>query len=355
MPLGPEIYVPTLCMRPAELRGLEFLPSVAKDRMMPCFLFSPWTTARTLERGMERIDDAFPNRPFLLDLDRDYDGGDWQRPVQQDFLSLLNADDAYAAWWEHWIQYDHAIPCLQLVSASRENIEGQVSNLQAVGREFCLRLRLDRLPRNLDDIIDLLVEFGTAEYSVLVEGGWTSDPLTLSAQVSGLINNTLGRLDGRVPIVISCTSAPRDYTAFLGVTEVPFANRELLSLVRQNAQREVLIYGDWGSTKPRENGFGRTPLPRIDYPTANSWIIARNREEDWGFDDAARAIVESGYWTGGLGIWGEEMILETAGSRGVGINSPQKNVSARVNIHMYHQAMYGDDLVGLDLEEDWED
>ncbi len=355
MPIKLNDYVPTLCLRPAEMRGLEFLPAISKDRIKPCFLFSPWTSARSLEKAMDRIEECFPNRPFFLDLDRDYDGGEWQRPAQQEFRDLLRPDDNYAYWWDHWIMYPQAIPCLQLVGASAENISNQVSNLNAVEREFCLRLRIDRLPPNLDEIIEILVDDGTANYSILLEGGWTSDALTLSARMTGLINNALSPLDGRIPVVVSCTSAPRSYTAYQNISEVPFSNRLLLADVRQNAQRETVVYGDWASTKPRENGFGRTPLPRIDFPVDNSWIISRNAEDDWDFSDAANAIITSEYWTGDLGIWGEELIEETVRDQDFGINSPQKNVSARVNIHLHRQALFGDDIHGLDLEEEWED
>lgn len=40
----------------------------------------------------------------------------------------------------------------------------------------------------------------------------------------------------------------------------------------------------------------------------------------------------------------------------VGINTAQKNVASRVNIHLHRQAFYGvDDFGSIDLDEDWID
>ena len=99
------------------------------------------------------------------------------------------------------------------------------------------------------------------------------------------------------------------------------------------------------------------PLPRIDYPTRDSWIIARNKEEAWHYNDAANEIVNhKDHWDGNLQIWGEDMIRDTMNSSKFGVNTPQKNVAARVNIHLHLQAWHGEaDYHGLDFDEDWVD
>ncbi len=50
------------------------------------------------------------------------------------------------------------------------------------------------------------------------------------------------------------------------------------------------------------------------------------------------------------------MILQTTVNEHLGIDTPQKNVASRVNIHLHLQAFYGiDDIHGIDLDEDWVD
>ena len=50
------------------------------------------------------------------------------------------------------------------------------------------------------------------------------------------------------------------------------------------------------------------------------------------------------------------MIAETAMNQDLGINTPQKNVAVRVNIHFQRQTMIGKpDLGDMDYDDDWED
>ena len=50
------------------------------------------------------------------------------------------------------------------------------------------------------------------------------------------------------------------------------------------------------------------------------------------------------------------MILQTIMNPDFGINTPQKNVAARVNIHLHLQTFFEEpDFVDWDFDEDWED
>jgi hypothetical protein len=140
-------------------------------------------------------------------------------------------------------------------------------------------------------------------------------------------------------------------------TAVPFSNRQVVEQVARGSNRARIVYGDWGSTRPRETTeFASRPVDRVDYPSDQAWIIARNRDERWTFRDAARAIVSSPDWNGNLGIWGEEMILNTTINEELGINTPQKNVAARVNIHLHRQAFYGEPpMEPSAFDEEWRD
>lgn len=348
-------YIPTLAIRPSEMNGLEYLPGLSKDRMVPIILLAPWSSARSLERAMERVEKALPHRHFFLDVDRDYLPTNPDNPAQAEWLELRDPSNRFEAWRNFWISYPVVLPCLQLDGQSEEEIRGQIGDIQEQEREFCLRIELQRMSQNLHVAIDALVDVGTADFTVVIEGGWVRDPLTMYAQAHGLITGVLAGLDGRVPIAVSCTSIPRGFQEIEGLEETPFSNHELLNQIRRGTNRETILYGDWGSTKPRDDAFGRTPLPRIDYPTDDAWHIARNREEDWGYQRAAREIVGSAAWDGNLGIWGEELIEGTAVNPAFAIDTPQKNVAARVNIHLHRQALYGNDISGIDLDEDWVD
>ena len=348
-------YIPTLAIRPSEMNGLEYLPGLSKDRMVPVILLAPWSSARSLNKAMERVEKAYPRRPFFLDVDRDYIPTNTESLAQSEWLELRDPSNGFQAWRNFWTKYPKVMPCLQLDGQSEEEIREQIEYIQANEREFCLRIELQRMPQNLHASIDALVDVGTADFTVVIEGGWVRDPLMLYAQAHGLITGVLANLDGRVPIAVSCTSMPKGFQEIEGLEERPFSNHQLLNQIRRGTNRDTILYGDWGSTKPRDDGFGRTPLPRIDYPTDEAWHIARNKEDDWGYQNAAQKIVDSPAWSGDLRIWGEEMIQVTTVNPEFAIDTPQKNVAARVNIHLHRQALFGDDIGGIDLDEDWVD
>ena len=350
-------YVPTLAIRPSEMNGLEELPGLTKDRMRPLFLVAPWTVANTLTKAVERAQKAYPGRSYFLDLDRDYSITNPEADAQQELNELRSPQECYENWWSFVEGFENAQPCLQLAGQTAECIHTQIVWAQELGREFCLRIVLNRVPPNLGEVVSVLNNVGTADYTIILEGGWTENSLTLASRFSGLIGEALGEVDANIPIVVSCTSVPTDFQSFQGCREVSFNNRTLIAQIARNHNRRRVVYGDWGSTRPREpSGHRRRPIDRIDYPVSDGWLFARNREREWNFRDAAEEIVwRSGQWDNDLNIWGANMILQTLANPAFGINTPQKNVASRVNIHLHRQAFYGDDTSGLDFDEDWPD
>ena len=356
MPPDSGTYVPTLAVRASEMNGLEFLPAASKSRMIPVFLLAPWVNSKSLERTIERIERAYPRNSYFLDVDRDYIPKDAENSLaQSEWLALRDSSEQFKTWRDFCARYSAIIPCLQLDDQNDRDIELQIRRIQEMEREFCLRIELNRMPDNIRQVVGVLQGIGTADFSIVVEGGWVNDPLTLYARTHGLITETLTDLDGRVPIAISCTSMRKGFSDIEGVEEDPFSNRQLLDDLKRGTNREILLYGDWGSTRPREDSFGQAPFPRIDYATSDSWHFSRNKGEGWGYREAAQAIVMSEAWDGRLGIWGEEKILHTVQDPEFAIDTPRKNIAARVNIHLHRQALYGDEISGINLDEDWVD
>lgn len=352
-------YVPTLAIRASEMNGLEFLPGASKDRMVPCILLAPWANSLTLSKAVERAGKAFHGRHFLLDIDRDYEFSNLDSAPQAELRDLLISTGGFSNWLRFVEQFPLVWPVLQTRGLAKLEILSQIQRIQEIGRQFAVRIVLDRVPSNLNDIVDALVDSGTADFCVILEGGWTNDPLGLAVWFDGMISGRLSSIDANVPIVISCTSIPKMFSVFdKGVNRVPFSNRVLLQSIQARwSNRRRIIYGDWGSTRPREaSGFAMKPYDRIDYPSNDAWYLSRNKTDGWDFQMSARALLSIADWDGSLGIWGEEMIKNTAISPAIGIDTPQKNVASRVNIHLHRQAFYGTAVLsGINLDEDWED
>lgn len=359
MVLENTTYVPTLAIRASEMSGLEYLPGPTKALITPCILLAPWASSSTLQKAIERVERAFRHQHYFLDIDRDYEFTNLESPPQQELRELLNPADAFANWCQFVVSNEWVWPCVQTRGQSEQDIRRQIERFQDAGRAYCMRIFMDRIPTNITEVVSAFASSGAADYAIILEGGWTRDPLTLAVWFDGVIGGHLQQIDANIPIVLSCTSMPKLFTDFDGgITQVPFTNRSLVDQIRlRRSNRTKIVYGDWGSTRPREAaGFASRPLDRVDYPTKNAWNIARNKTQNWDFKSAATAIVESDDWDGDLGIWGEEQIMNTTISPALGIDTPQKNVAARVNIHLHRQAFFGaENLGGMNLDEDWED
>ena len=352
-------YVPTLAVRPSEMKGLEFLPQAIKNKMTPCFLLAPWANSATLDRTITRIERAFPNRSYFLDIDSYYFFTNIDNQPLQELMRLMDPSNSFDNWVSYVGQHERIWPCIQTRDQTESEIRMQIGAFQEQGRPYCMRIVLDQFPNNVNEVARAFSAGGAADFAIVLEGGWTNDLLSLAAQFSGVISESLHVIDATVPVVLSCTSIPKTFTSFSGSepTATSFSNRRLVDQVARTSNRARVIYGDWGSTRPREqSGYARRPLERIDCPTEGAWYIARNKEDEWGFRDAARAIVNSPAWDGNLGNWGEEMIESTTINEELGIDTPQKNVASRVNIHLHLQALFGQPhLEPSEFDEDWQD
>ena len=354
----PNRYVPTLAIRPSEMRGLEFLPREIKKLITPCILLAPWLNTKSLEDAIKRAELSFPKQDYFLDIDRNYLYSNPEKPAQQEFRRLSDPVN-----WAKWIEFvkknKYAHPCIQIGNKSVTEIRQQIAAAQKLERSYCMRIERDRFPSNFDEIVSAFTAADSVDFTVILEGGWTTDALSLFAWFEGLITERLQKINPNVPIIVSCTSIPKIFTDFNGISPVPFHNRRLVRQIQKKSDRHTIIYGDWGSTRPREKGNqARRPSDRIDYPTDDMWCIARNPNEEWDFKKAAQELVHNNkIWDANSDAWGAEMIRRTATfDKGIGINTPQKNVAARVNIHLHRQALYGQS--GLHEETfkgEWED
>ena len=107
-------YVPTLAVRPSEMNGLEQLPALSKDRMLPVFLLAPWVNSNSLEKTVERAEKAFPHRQYVLDLDRDYEIDIPRTEPQRELRDLFDSSGCFENWWNFISQFPNIRPCLQL-------------------------------------------------------------------------------------------------------------------------------------------------------------------------------------------------------------------------------------------------
>ncbi len=353
-------YLVTLGIRPAELSGLKELPGSTKDKLTPLVLLAPWLTTTPLSRALDKFEESYPSRPYFIDVDAYFRVNDNLNEAKKLWERLAQKPADLSAWWTLLSEYPKANPCLLMAENTIESAHKQIAWARENNRIFCLRMNLAEgkgsgIPSWLPKLVTDLAEEGANDYAVVFEFGWVLDPLKVAALASGLTNSFFSAIPAEIPVAVSCTSFPKDFTVYDGTGVCAFTNRDLIDNVRKATNRPKFIYADWGSAKPRNYGYANAPKNRIDYPTDSSWVIARDQDDDVSFQEAAQRITNSPYWSGNLGIWGEQLIEGTAAGQAFAIDTMPKMYAARINIHLHRQAFYRNLPPPEALDEVWKD
>jgi hypothetical protein len=351
-------YLVTLCIRRAELSGLKELPGRTKDRLTPLVLLAPWLATNPLSKAIDKFEDAYPGRPYFVDVDTYYQPGDNNNEAKEAWAELAKRPANVAIWQDLLLPYPNANPCLQMAGSTLESARAQIEWARENNRSFCLRMNMagPGIPTWMPSLANELAVEGAVDYAVVFDFGLVESAVEVAPLATGYIRSFFSDTPPEIPIAICCTTFPSDFTVFNGVKEEQFSNRDLLAQVKLATNRTKLVYADWGSTKPRSYGHSSRPKNRIDYPTDSGWLIARDNNEELSFQTAAKQIIAAkGKWTGGLGVWGEQLIEGAAAGQPFAIDSMPKMYSARINIHLHRQAFYGALPQPGELDEVWTD
>lgn len=347
-------YYPTLCVRRAEMTGMEKLPDVEKSKMLPIVLLAPWLNSIKFENTFDRVEQSIGNHKIIVDLDRYYQS-DSTRESRVFFNSLLKGDDAHLRWIDLIQAHEHYIPCIQIYEQTVENVECQIDAFKELARGFVFRFETQRHYdfKNLESIIgrhlqeDMLFVFDT---------GWGEFSDTQIFQVTKLIE-WLTHIQSELKFVISGSNFPNSFTDFENVGSLNIGTRQLYEALSKQFDNYQMYYGDWASTKPRTyDGGGNAPIDRIDFPTKDRWIISRSKDEEWDFEDAAKRVVRLTEWEQRPHVWGTGMIEKTAKGLPGSISTGPQAIAARVNIHLFMQNNFtNDNIAQINTDGQWVD
>jgi len=346
-------YVPTICVRPFEMRALEELPTHDKDRMFPLVLLAPWVGARTLDKSIERIKKAYGDRAYFLGLDHDYNARDPSRESAIQFASLLEPHNGFSAYFDFIEEFPQCIPVVNVGAGTIQCLERQIQHAEKIGRGFLFSITNHNTPIELErfKLIDTIAH---DDFAFHLDHGWAIDPLTDELWYQKYCQNIF-EIRSRAAVVISSCNFPRDFSHFEGIESIEIGPRRLFKNISQRFNNSEIIYGDWASTKPRSYLIASAPLPRIDYPLRDSWIIARNKPEEWDYQEAAQELINSEFWHDEVNVWGTYMIRMTAEGLPFSIGSFQAAGAARINIHLHIQANHAEPNLDLNTDDPWED
>lgn len=315
---------------------MQHLPLEEKQKMLPIVLLAPWLNSISFENTIEIISSSIGEIPIIVDLDR-YFSSSSELPSRKFFKKLIDPVDGFREWVQFVSRYPNFIPAVQLFGQVRESIEYQVEAFRGLGRGYVFRIELDKsyefdmifdcIKSSINDNIICIFDYGYGDPNEIIENN-------LSKLIDRLIEISVD-----AKFVITGSNFPNEFSQFDDFAEAkPIGTRILFENLSVKYGNYNIYYGDWASTKPRRyDGGGSRPLPRIDFPTRLNWIIARSKEEEWDFEDAAQRIVRLPEWADRPQVWGAGMIEKTARSLPGGISTGPEAIACRVNIHLYVQ------------------
>lgn len=349
-------YLPLLSLRPAEMRALQELPSKTKDRMLPVIGLRPWLAANLLEKGLDRLAEAYGGRPTIVSIDA-AELTNKPRPVHAELDALRHSGGGYHNWCAFIREHPNFIPAVQINDPS--HISEQVACFHELGRGLTVIVGSGALPglQPLALSVGQMSGGGLDTCFVLDLGKGSRDPLQLAVLVVGYCN-TIRQQCPSASIAIAASSFPDDFKtlAFQEIYE-----RTLFQAVSQQFVGGGLIYSDRGSARyERQTGGGGLPKPRIDYPLSQWWLFFRTETDGFaGYRDRAQALLDardsSGnkYFDAALRVWGTLMIERTAANDTSAIKTPARSTAVRINLHLQRQTFYGDPASLHDTEDEW--
>src|SRR5690606_2156664 len=365
-------YIPRLALSPSEMGAYYELPDSDKSRLLPYVPLRGWVASKELKNLFDKIKEFSGGRKIILDVDYDYIyenkdyliTGEFPREVFRQLDELLNPDAGYENWCSLVAEHEWIVPVLQIRDLS--NVLAQYEVLAGFGRGVVIRFSLaDVESRSYVEVLDRLLPMIKEDERILLffDFGRISSKVVDNHEVIERYLLDAKNIASKAYFSVSGSSFPDQFGGREAGSNT-IHERRLFSKLSVTFGNHI-IYSDYASSRFKESGGGGIPIPRIDYPTKNDWFFKRERyaeseavivdNKKKKYIEAAKYVVSQDYWVSDLNIWGERMIMMTSAGEEFAIYNPAKATSVRVNIHLYNQIHFTDDLSGRDTDDDWED
>ena len=200
-------YVPTLFLRPAEVRAVRELPDFAKDKLCPIFCLKPWQGAKKLSAAMDKIYEVFGDRPYFLDVDYFKKTTDPDREANISFNGIKNSANGHEDWINFFAEYPQAYPCVIAHHGIENAILSQVEGFTKQEKFFLVRLSKE-LGENLDAVVDLVCKTEHSNFGFVVDVGWRRDLIKNEDWAASLIKRIADVRGDSIPIVLTGSSFP---------------------------------------------------------------------------------------------------------------------------------------------------
>ncbi|MFA5093480.1 MAG: beta family protein [Candidatus Omnitrophota bacterium] len=350
------LYAPIIKTGDAEMRGLDNLNDENKNGITPVFELTKSRKSKNIPQGdihrrLQKIQDIFGNRRFILDLTSD------PNSTNEQIEKLLDNSNGYSNWINFLVllknDFPKLIPTIQItdkgVKTEEEvynRVKAQVELLDKHFTEVVYRFPLehDYYKTDLEHITN---KISNDKLICIIDAGFITQNksgiyITKAKSIIADIKKY-----GVKRIILSATSFPRNPTQFGDEGDGEF-NLEECSFFNGTKEDEAsasFIYGDYATINPirSDQAGGNGWVPRIDMPTEDVLFYYRSRKNkrELTYVDAyirvARSMVSDQRYKNIKkeikDCWGIEQIELAAGGTPEGL-SPSFWISVRMNIHM---------------------
>jgi len=363
-------YIPVISLKPAEMAALEELPIKDKSILLPLIPLKKWANSKSFEKSLERINKALGDNYYVADIDKDFlfgvrnNSSSCADEVIDVFMKLSLSDSGYRNWVDFIEENELLIPTIQFEDISQ--LSDQIDNFLEINKPIVARFEFfGSNAISASDFYEAVKVLSRKQYAnglliIFDYGDVNRFDLLEYSKYSALIK----RIHSILPSAffsLSGTSFPYSFAgSYRG--EIPIYERQIFNKVSSDCQGIPLIYSDRASTRALSNiGGAGVPPPRIDYPLRNDWRFIRKEftndfsDKESLYKSAAQEILRADYWNHDLHLWGTQMIEKTSVGDRYGITSASRATAVRINLHLYQQLHYHDDLEKLDTEDEWID
>jgi hypothetical protein len=349
------VYVPIIKTGDAEIRAVENLNDDVKDDITPLFELTRSRKSKNVPRGdiirrLNRLEEAYGNRQFIIDLTAD--------PIlaNKQIEHLRDNRNGYRKWIAFLVSLKEDFPeIIPVIQISDENVKNEDDYYDRIKKQVgslggYFNLVAYRFPIEYDDFkgdlgaicqaisSDKIICVVDAEFITQEKSGiYSTKAIDV---IKELEDFSLGN------IALAATSVHRNPAEFGGKKEGELQLEECLFYDTVNSAVEAeLVYGDYATINPIRilQAGGRGWIPRIDMPTEKTLFYYRSRKRQLEASYASaytrvakRMIKDKRYKKVKDKIdncWGIEQIELAADAYPQGL-SPSFWISVRMNIHI---------------------
>lgn len=337
-------YIPLLKTTDAELKGYAQLDDKIKDKILPLFELTKSRKTKSspygsIEKRMEKLKEIVQERPFILDLTSHED----MMNVQID--NLLDESNGFENWRDFLSSHKefNIIPVIHVIPDDIDQTKALVKWLEQQNYEH-YALKVESYDNDTFSYVSSIAEAigSLSKLILIIDAGFieTDSHPAKAQQCINRCNELTGIEIGNIAILSS--SFPKSVKGHTPLCldhrgEFPKLDKALQDTVCTSTGIP-LVYGDYASIHPiRYNIGGGGWVPRVDFPTSDSYIYTRYRREEGGYALAAEKMLQEPRFEV-INCWGNNEIHVAASGTPNGL-SPSYWIAVRLNLHITREVL----------------